>query len=129
MTEENIDHKERPRGWGLYIGREIPMTFLIILALQTLGVAIWFGVVWAKIDNNAADVVALYATRYTKDDAAHDRNLTDARLQNVNYINGELARRLERLETMMDLMLADQTRESWRRERDPKAPSASGRIR
>jgi hypothetical protein len=122
VTEENIDHKERPRSWGLYIGREIPITFLLVLALQTLGVAIWFGVVWAKIENNAEDVVALYATRYTKEDATHDRNLYEARMQNTNYVNGELARRLERLETMMDAILQEQTRESWIRERAMKNP-------
>lgn len=81
-----------------HIGREIPATFLIVLAIQTIGIAIWFGITWAEIINNAKVITELRSERYTKDDAKRDRELFELRVEMLSNISSQ---RFETIETRL----------------------------
>lgn len=88
------------------IGKEIPAVFIIVLALQTLGVAAWFGIVWAKIEDHDKSILALKDQSYTKIEAQRDRELAYLRIEAATAIGTQryegIETRLERLQRAVD---------------------------
>ena len=77
-----------------------------MLALQTVGIAIWFGVVWSELMSQGRMLSEIRAERYTKEDARRDHEFFDLRVDAALALSGQrydaIEARLDRIQKALE---------------------------
>lgn len=84
-----MEEKEEKSQW--HIGKEIPITLIIAIFIQTLAAIWWAASFTAKIDNMINDMASLKADNYRKSDSIKDMAIIDYKIYDIS-------RRLDKLE-------------------------------
>lgn len=101
-----VTQKEQPplrNGW--HIAREIPITTVLVLGLQTVFFAIWLANLSSAVNGATGSLAELKADRYTKSDAVKDRELMDLKFASQTLIVSDLTRRMVDAEGKVQQML------------------------
>lgn len=89
--EQQLDRRSRDR-W--HVGREIPLTMLAGLIIQTGAAFWWASKLEAKIDSAIITIAEFKAERYTRDDARRDKEITLTLIDSLRGRTSEVERRL-----------------------------------
>lgn len=105
MNEEGpwdgVDRRA-PQRW--HVGKEMPLTLLIAIIVQTGGGIWWLAQLSAKIDNAIATLSEFRVERYTRDDARRDREFISALIEQQRQRDSEHERRMTALEAAVDTL-------------------------
>ena len=89
--EQQHDRRTRDR-W--HVGREIPLTMLATLIVQTGAAFWWASKLEAKIDSAIVTIAEFKAERYTRDDSRRDKELSLTVIESLRGRMSEIERRL-----------------------------------
>lgn len=74
-----------------HLGKEIPITLVFLICVQTAGGVWWAATLTNKLDNLTTQINDLKSEKYTKGEAVKDQSLINLRIENIE-------RRVELLE-------------------------------
>jgi hypothetical protein len=98
MIEDQWDGDERRKDQKWHVGKEIPLTMLLAILIQTGGGIWWAASLSAKIDAAIQTITEFKAERYTKDDARRDRELFLQLVEQQRQADREHERRIGDIE-------------------------------
>lgn len=92
------DGEERREKERWHVGKEIPITFVATVFLQTI-VFVWSASgLYSKVENVVEQLKTFAVERYTKDDARRDKELMLLVVDALKSRDGEIERRMLRCE-------------------------------
>lgn len=97
------EHSQQRSGW--HIGREIPITIVGFLGVQTIFLVIWLANLSSSVNTAVTSLAELKQERYTKSDALKDRELLDLKFASQTLVVSDLTRRMVDAEGKMQQLL------------------------
>lgn len=91
-TDQQDDRRRATDRW--HVGREIPLTMLATLIVQTGAAFWWASKLEAKIDSAIVTIAEFKAERYTRDDARRDKELSLTVIESLRGRLTEIERRI-----------------------------------
>jgi hypothetical protein len=94
------EHSATPgNGWRL--GKEISLPLVFAIIVQTIFFVAWLTTLSSNVSQGTTNILELKADRYTKADAAKDKELTDLKFATQGLILSDQLRRIADLESRM----------------------------
>lgn len=87
-----------------HMSREIPVSLLAVVILQTVAFVFWIATLSSTVTNIVTLMQEFRAERYTRDDARRDRELQDQKLEALRTSDREFDRRMGLAEGRVDRM-------------------------